>query len=840
MMKAVISSVMKKFFAAMGLMMAAIVSLVSCQPKELGIENLPAGRTIYINASTEAATKTVNDGLSTLWEAKDTLNVFYQAASGYQNLGKASLASGENTKSATLSVDVPASVELPASDASVKWYAIFPYNSHIEAPDGKTGYNYIGHSKGLRQSTWDDMSSLRGNICPMYGVAEGKIGEVNIPMKHITSVIELNVTNSTGSEIVVTSISYTASEDIVGTYYFAIDDNGVDCISSGSDYVYSTATVKLEKGALAANASGKAYLAIKPYTQNGPVTIKVNCNVDGKDMTAEITKTPTGNQAVFSAGKIKKVDVDIAGLGEKSDKISDVHAAASGTAVVVKDVVVSSVMKQGFFVTDNTDILYVFLRTAPSVTAGQKVSVSGTTAQYQGNKQITNEPAPEITVDGEGKVTLEPVAYTGADVDAAFADNNAKYVTVEATATSTTLASVEGAECVLYISTNNRADGVTIAKDKKYTLTGYVYGHRTSSGSKQVYFYVESATEVGGTTQEATLSVSPTSVSIPQEGGSAEVTVTSDNSNWSVDNSTLGDWLNCSVSGNVITFSASANTDTKRSSTVTIKHSNGTLTKTVKVSQEGAIESDILTLSAASVSFNEEGGSKEVTVTCNASADWSIDSSTIPSWITATADKANQKIVLQAQANTGSAREGVIVVNHSSGEISRNLAVSQAGKSTGGTATYVKVNSIEDGGQYLIVSTYTDDENKTFNRAFNGALSTLDAASNFVDVVISGSSITTDKDCYFVYNASEGSFKSASGKYVAAKGTSDANGLTSPDTYSAGTCKMTVSFDGYDVNIVAPSKSVLRYNPTEGQDRFRFYKSSTYTSQEAIQLYKKQ
>ncbi len=829
---------MKRFFAFAGLMTAAAISLTNCQPKELGADVLPAGKTIYLSASTDDGTKTTNDGMKTLWEAQDTLNVFFgNAESGFTSLGKATIADGAGTTSATLAVTVPSSVTLPSGAAT--WYAFFPYISKMEAPDGTTGWGYLGHSKGVNQDGFGSMAHLRGNVCPMYAVAEGSGSTASFSMKHLTSVIEFNVTNSTSSEIIVNRITYKASEDIVGTYYYNITGSDVVYTPSGASYVYDSASVNIEDSTLTPGESGKVYLPIKPYTQSGAVTITVNCTVAGKAVETVITKTPSGDQAVFSAGKIKKVNVQISSLEEQSDKISEVHAAASGSTVVVKDVIVSSVMKQGFFVTDNTDVLYVFLKTAPSVTAGQKVSVSGTTKLYQGNKQINNEPAPEISASGEGKVTLSPVTYTGADVNAAYADNNAKYVTVEATATSTTLASVEGAEPVLYISNNNRAEGVTLAKDKKYTLTGYVYGHGTYSGTKQVYFYAESATEVGGSSQEATLTVSPTSVNIPQEGGSADVTVTCDNAKWTVDDSTVPEWLSFTASASSITFTASANESTKRSATVTVNHPNGTLAKTVKVSQEGAVETDNLTLSAASVSFNEEGGTKEVTVSCNSSADWSIDTSTVPSWITATADKDNQKIVLQAQANTGSAREGVIVVNHSGGEISRNLAVSQAGKSTGGTATYVKVNSIVDGGQYLIVSTYTKDE-KTFNRAFNGALSTLDATGNFVDVEVNGSTITTDKDCYFVYNASEGSFKSASGKYVAAKGTTDANGLSSPDTYSAGTCEMTVSFDGYDVNIVAPSKSVLRYNPTAGQDRFRFYKSTTYTDQEAIQLYKKQ
>ena len=49
----------------------------------------------------------------------------------------------------------------------------------------------------------------------------------------------------------------------------------------------------------------------------------------------------------------------------------------------------------------------------------------------------------------------------------------------------------------------------------------------------------------------------------------------------------------------------------------------------------------------------------------------------------------------------------------------------------------------------------------------------------------------------------------------------------------------TISMDGSDVDIVSSGGAYLRFNNTNGQMRFRYYKSSTYTNQQAIQLYKK-
>lgn len=824
-------SPMKKIFALAGLVTAAVISLTNCQPKELGTDVPVAGKTVLIKASMDADTKTTADGMSTLWAEGDKINLFY--GSSYTSLGEVTIAEGVGTKQAAFQVT-------GAPSGSVKWYAIYPYNSKLETPAEQTAsYTYIGHSKGLTQDGFDNTSALCGNVCPLYGIAEGTAEEVNLPMKHLASAIELNLTNNSGSAIVVNSVTITASENIVGSYYIDIVSDPIVYTPSGDNYVKTSAIVNMEDGTLSKGESGKVYFAVKPYTQSEsvPFVVTVKATVGGADKIAEIELNPKGNQCVFTAGKMKQINVNIDSFGEdQGNTIADIHSGNATGSVTVKNVTVTSLFPKGYFVYDGKDILYVYQNAElPSdIAVGKKVNVSGTVSTYKGNKQISS---PTATVVGSGSASLTPASWNGSKVDAAYVDGNAAYVTLDMNTTSTTLAGVDGASKVLYFPSAQKAAGVTIAKDKTYTVVGYIYGHALYSGSEQVYIYIESASEK---ITSATLTVSPTSVNIEQAGGSAEATVTCDNNNWSIDTSTVPDWLTATKGSGKITFSASANNETKRSATVTLKHSNGSITATVKVSQEGAVETETLTLGAASVSFTEEGGVKEVNVTCNASGDWSIDNSTVPSWITATADKENKKIILNAQANTGSAREGTIVVNHSNGELSRNLAVSQAAKSTGGTVTYVKVNSVVDGGQYLIVSTYTKNEVE-YNRAFNGALSTLDAASNFVDVTVSSNKITTNKDCYFIYNASEGSFKSASGVYVAAKGTEDANGMSSPSEYSEDICKMTVSFDSDgNVTIAAPSKSVLRYNYAAGQDRFRFYKSSTYESQQPIQLYKKQ
>ena len=134
-------------------------------------------------------------------------------------------------------------------------------------------------------------------------------------------------------------------------------------------------------------------------------------------------------------------------------------------------------------------------------------------------------------------------------------------------------------------------------------------------------------------------------------------------------------------------------------------------------------------------------------------------------------------------------------------------------------------------GDYLIVC-----ENN--NVAFNGGLTTLDAIGNKIDVTISGNIIESNAEtdaAAFTITAKTGgySIKSASGYYIG--NTSDANALktSTTDTYVN-----TISIAGGDADIVC-SSSHLRFNPANNQTRFRFFKSSSYTGQQAVQLYKK-
>ncbi len=145
------------------------------------------------------------------------------------------------------------------------------------------------------------------------------------------------------------------------------------------------------------------------------------------------------------------------------------------------------------------------------------------------------------------------------------------------------------------------------------------------------------------------------------------------------------------------------------------------------------------------------------------------------------------------------------------------------------TKSFVKVTEAPTSwdGTYLIV--YEAGE-----VAFNGALTTLDAVSNTLPVTISNNEIAYTDTLNAATFTIEGSYlKSSSGYYVGQ--TSDANGLKSNKTT---TYDNTFTINSDDSVNIASGGAYLRYNSASNQLRFRYYKSSSYSGQNAIHLYK--
>ncbi len=297
---------MKQFFSYLGASLAAIAALASCNKEiEAPVEDLKGGVPFEICAST-ADTKTAIDGFATSWKANDAINLFHAEAgtATYISDDKFTI-SAENLSANKFKGTLGSSLE---DGTSYDWYAIYPYNSIIATPanTGTNGWVTVGGTTQTQEGN-DSMAHLCGDACPLYGVATGVASNVvpSIKMKHLTSIIEVNVTNNSGEDLIVTNVTFTGSENIVGTYFINFVETPVAYKASNEKYVSNTASLSVSKGeAIANGSSAKFYIAVKPFTAPSGQTLKVSVNGYSKDI-------PLTKDVTFTAGKIKKVNFEV-------------------------------------------------------------------------------------------------------------------------------------------------------------------------------------------------------------------------------------------------------------------------------------------------------------------------------------------------------------------------------------------------------------------------------------------------------------------------------------------------------------------------------------------------
>lgn len=236
---------------------------------------------------------------------------------------------------------------------------------------------------------------------------------------------------------------------------------------------------------------------------------------------------------------------------------------------------------------------------------------------------------------------------------------------------------------------------------------------------------------------------------------------------------------------------------------------------------------------------NEYGAdnAKTITVSLNGAASGYTVSEADSNW-NVTDDGNGTITVYPVAANAGTTEADIktldLVITHKD-DVSLSSTITLEQTQSGAKVSYfVKVESTPTdwAGTYLIV--YESD-----NVAFNGSLTTLDATSNTVGVTIANKKIeATDTLLKSVFTItiddSKCSIKSASGYYIGR--TKNSNGLDS-STSTAYSNTLSIDSNG-DFEVKSSGGAYLRYNSNKGQTRFRYFKSSSYTDQKTIQLYK--
>lgn len=282
--------------------LAASLSLTNCTEKIEGpiAPATPAG--IPFEISADISTKTTNDGLFTNWAIGDAINLFH-AVAGTTDYVSDNDFTLDATREGVFTGNLTSALD---ASKSYDWYAFYPYNKNVTTPAATNkGYVFLGQTatRGFRtiQEGNDLKSHLCGTALPLYGVAKGVASDVKpaVTMNNLASVVAVKVKNTTTEPLVVKSVSFTSTEDIVGGYFVNFTGENVVYTGSGNDFVSATASLIVNNGeAIAPNSEATFYIPIKPHSVKTGSTLKISVN--GYEKPLKLPKDVT-----FTAGNIK-------------------------------------------------------------------------------------------------------------------------------------------------------------------------------------------------------------------------------------------------------------------------------------------------------------------------------------------------------------------------------------------------------------------------------------------------------------------------------------------------------------------------------------------------------
>lgn len=319
---------MKKYSLLMGLMCAAL-SITSCSKDNTETFDKPKGYEFELYAAPQ--TRTEVDGLDMKWSADDAMNVFHAptGTTNYSSNDQFTLAEIESGRFTGLITDTEFD-----PNGTYDWYAVYPYSKYMASPAESNSGSYftVGSEAGSaqQQTGIDNQAHISGENIPLYGTATGVTGSPNLQMHHITTLFRINVTNSGSADLNVTSITLTsASENLIGTYYFDITGAEPVLTSSDDNYVSKTAALNVTDGVVAPDATGSFYLATRAFTapEGEQLTLTVTANGETVEKVATLSKETT-----FAAGKINKLNVNVAAAAEQASTWEKVTSLADITA----------------------------------------------------------------------------------------------------------------------------------------------------------------------------------------------------------------------------------------------------------------------------------------------------------------------------------------------------------------------------------------------------------------------------------------------------------------------------------------------------------------------------
>lgn len=274
--------------------MLALAGCASVQEVEL---SAPSGTSFEVYAA-PADTRTVNDGMSTLWLKGDRFSLFHSksGANTYVSDGAFTVDDVDTGHAqGTLASSVTA-----VSD----WFMVYPYDPSATSP--KAVSVTVGAAAGTAQTQAgaDDMAHLSGAAVPLWGKASAVAADAtpSLAVAPAVSVIAVKVTNPGEADVKVTEVKFKAPESIVGAFSLDITGNApVFTAADASDEALLSVT---GDALLKPGEDGLFYLAVKPFTAAAGATLTLTVN--GQERVVTLTRPTT-----FAPGKVKSLSMTL-------------------------------------------------------------------------------------------------------------------------------------------------------------------------------------------------------------------------------------------------------------------------------------------------------------------------------------------------------------------------------------------------------------------------------------------------------------------------------------------------------------------------------------------------
>ena len=266
--------------------------------QEVEAPRTPASGTAFEVYALTADTRTVNDGMSTLWVNGDTFSLFHADAGASRYVADGSFA-----------VDDPETGHANGSVTSLSagahdWFLAYPHAAGATSPAAVPVT--VGAAAGTVQvqAGADATAHLAGPAVPLAGKAASVASSATptLSVAPAVTVLAVDVTNPGAADVTVSEVKFKAPEAIVGT--FTMDITGetpvFTAVNASDEAVLSVSG----KALLKPGEDAIFYLVVKPFSAGAGSRLVLTVN--GQERIVTLSRPVT-----FSAGRIKTLTMTL-------------------------------------------------------------------------------------------------------------------------------------------------------------------------------------------------------------------------------------------------------------------------------------------------------------------------------------------------------------------------------------------------------------------------------------------------------------------------------------------------------------------------------------------------